>query len=164
MNDDPINAARNAAGRLLHKLLTGALLAFRSDTKGDPIPVAVEEWQAEQDVFFVRLTRDHSYSDVAIADDALRAMLPPDQSSARGEQREETRGRKSIDRNKLCGAVALVVYEGGGLTTQAETIDQIQRAFERLFGADTAPGDETIREAANAVMAALREGATRTGK
>jgi hypothetical protein len=152
-----------AAGRLLHELAIGAIQAFRCDAKGEAIPIAVEKWHADQDMFFTRLTRDQSFGDVAVADAAIRAMLTPNQSSAGGEQRGETRGRKPIDRNKLWGAVALVVYEGGGLMDQADTIDKIQQAFERLYGADTAPGNETIRETSNAVMAALREAAKRTG-
>jgi hypothetical protein len=147
------------AGRLLHKLVTGGLQAFQFDAKGEAIPVDVDEWREESEVFNRKLGLDRAYGDVAIFEDDLRAMLrPPDRSvNSAVEVVAPNRGRPPHDRDKLCAAVALSVHENGIPTTQAAMTKNTQAMWAEIFGEGDTPGDTALDAVARAVVAENRK-------
>jgi hypothetical protein len=150
---DKIAAANIAAAQLHQRLAAGELQSYRCNQAGAPISVPVAEWHVDRADFTHGLL-GRAYVDVAIMEGAANGLAPARQSGAK----IETRGAKGFDRSQLCAAVALAVYEGGGLTTQVETIDKIAEAFEQLYGRDNAPSRQTLQPIANAVIRALRPG------
>lgn len=151
------DAGSEAAGRLLHRLVTGGLQTLRCDPKGAEVAVTADEWRGEAEVFNRKLMTDRAYSDVLCREADLQTMLgPPENAAAPAAERidtTETRGRPAHDRDQLCIAVAIWAFGVGALPGQDKIIEDIQVIYNEMFGDGAAPGRTMLQPIVRAIIA-----------
>lgn len=153
---DKIGAAPAAAGRLHHRLVSGELQAFRCDAAGAAGAIPADDWKMEHSDF-MREISGRAYTYCFVLDDIMNELGEPVRPTPSHEKRKEPRGRPEKDRDKLCAAVAVAAFHGGRKPTQKATIEEIQQAYDRLYGDGTAPDRTKLQDIANAIMAAFEK-------